>query len=312
MSGIDCAEMALRIDELEFELRELRSQLAQEEMNGMSIMECRDYIERELGVTAAMIPGYGASPFFDDLIKCIVNKVKIMITPSLLQSVWVTTTNGTTYVPLSALVSAIQFNQNGHVVTQTCVSTALSMVTTAATATTATNIYQSPATTNQTALASLSAGYPPAPEFEDGTMTYRPQLGRPLKLKMADGTVIDVDPDGSFRVVDKDAKVTYRASRMRDFNRYMNASDLLEEFVRFCGEQGVTQGEFMAMPVKVFIAWLVVRAAEADGEPPPEPIPALPDLRRPRCQACKRFIPRKLALRRIEVCGAVCLERIAV
>jgi hypothetical protein len=62
----------------------------------------------------------------------------------------------------------------------------------------------------------------------------------------------------------------YRQPPPRHFNRFLNASDLMEEFVREMGELGVKQGEFMKLPTDLFINWLVIKAAEADGEGPPE------------------------------------------
>ena len=132
--------------------------------------------------------------------------------------------------------------------------------------------------------------------------------GEPCKIRLPDGGMLEVDADGSYRINDKDAKVIYRANRMRDFNSFINASDKLESFIKFCGEIGVRQGEMLDIPVRHFIAWLIVEAALADGEKPQ----ALPDLREhvlPRCNGCGRFIPRKLVARKITFCRPVCLER---
>jgi hypothetical protein len=121
-------------------------------------------------------------------------------------------------------------------------------------------------------------GYPPIAVFDDpySPPVYKVQDQRPTKLSLPDGTVIDVKSDGSYVINDADAKVVYRASRVHDFNAYLNASDKLEDFIRYCGEQGVRQDEMLSIPVRHFVAWLVVEAALADGEEPPA---ALPDLR---------------------------------
>ena len=99
--------------------------------------------------------------------------------------------------------------------------------------------------------------------------------GQSAKVNLPDGSIIDVKADGSFTIEDSDAKVTYRANRVRDFNSYVNASDKLESFIRFCGDVGVKQSEMLSIPIKHFIAWLIVESALADGE---EPQTALPDL----------------------------------
>lgn len=79
----------------------------------------------------------------------------------------------------------------------------------------------------------------------------------------------------------------------REFNRYVNGSDLLEEFIGWLGTQGVRQSEFMALPIELFIKWLIVRACEEDHEEPPEQvaIPAPPP--QPRCLGCQRFMARR-------------------
>lgn len=135
--------------------------------------------------------------------------------------------------------------------------------------------------------------------------------GQALVIDLPDGSKLDVKEDGSYEVIDKDAKLTYRANRLRDFNTYLNASDKLEEFVRFCGGHGISQDEMKNLPVKLFIAWLVQEAAKADQEPEPE-LQLLPDLRRranPKCGGCGRFLTRRHVQKRIEFCAPVCFDR---
>lgn len=74
----------------------------------------------------------------------------------------------------------------------------------------------------------------------------------------------------------------------REFNRYVNASDLLEEFISDMARLGMTQAQFLALPINAFITWLVLKAAQADGESPLW-----------RCNACGRFTPPGLV-----ACGA--------
>lgn len=134
--------------------------------------------------------------------------------------------------------------------------------------------------------------------------------GAPCKIKLPDGGMLEVDADGSYRLNDNNAKVTYRANRHRDFNPFVNASDKLEAFIQYCGGQGVRQGEMLDLPIKLFIGWLILQAAVADGENP-EPDNLLEDLRdrtKPRC-ACGRFLSRKMIERKIHFCRPVCLER---
>jgi len=122
-------------------------------------------------------------------------------------------------------------------------------------------------------------------------------LGEELIAGLPDGAKFIVEKNGSYRIEDKNAKVTYRANRFREFNRFLNASDRIEEFIKYCGSFDVSQNEMLDLPLKLFIMWLILEAASAD-EIPPE----VSDVERlqlefkkrllPRCK-CGRFISRK-------------------
>jgi len=131
------------------------------------------------------------------------------------------------------------------------------------------------------------------------------------KIKLPDDTIIDIKIDGSFEIKDKDAKVTYRANRIRNFNTFINASDKLEAFIKFCGENGVKKDEMLQLPINLFIGWLILEAAKADEEPEPS-IPLLPDLRKhtqqPRCK-CGRFISREFIKKQIAFCRPLCFNK---
>lgn len=88
----------------------------------------------------------------------------------------------------------------------------------------------------------------------------------------------------------------------REFNRYINASDLLEEFIEHMGKCGIKQGEFLNLPIEIFINWLILRAAQRDGDPVPEGVvapenhPKAQQAKRfPRCRTCGRFITQRQA-----------------
>ena len=83
---------------------------------------------------------------------------------------------------------------------------------------------------------------------------------------LPDGSILTVDPNGNYRIVDEHAKVIYKANRLREFNPYINASDLLEDFIKFVGQLGVKQSEVLNVPINAFIHWLVFKAAERDGD----------------------------------------------
>jgi hypothetical protein len=129
-------------------------------------------------------------------------------------------------------------------------------------------------------------------------------LGTARDVGLPDGCVLKLAADGNWVLEDKDARVVHRGSNFRAFNPYLNASDLLEAFVRDAGAAGVRQGEVLGLPVLAFVRWLVRQAAEADGVPAPaeaEPLalPAPP----PRCGWCGRFVARAAAAASLPWCG---------
>lgn len=145
--------------------------------------------------------------------------------------------------------------------------------------------------------------------------TVKIEAGQPARIELPDGAIIDVKADGSYEIVDQDAKVTYKANRVREFNRYVNASDLLEEFIDFVdGVGGIDKDRFLALPIETFIRWLVLRAAQADGESMPEEEKAItqsvlalpaPNARVKRnCKCCGRFVSRRRVDNAMLFCSA--------
>lgn len=199
----------------------------------------------------------------------------------------------------TALMSALH-NGGSHTWVSTS-ATASIYTTTSATATTQTGVYGSGAAV--TALIHNTLKILGDVIVADGSS---------CKITLPDGAIITVGTDGSFTINDKDAKVTYRANRMRDFNPFINASDKIEGFIRFCGALGIKQDEMLSIPIKLFIGWLIIEAAHADGEGEDQDVGLLEGIhqfRRPRCVRCGRFLARKLAARRIAFCRPVCLEQ---
>lgn len=91
----------------------------------------------------------------------------------------------------------------------------------------------------------------------------------------------------------------------REFNRYLNASDLLEEFIAWLGTEGVRSGEVMDLPIELFVKWVIVRACEADDEEPNVEL-VVPRRPQPRCLGCQRFMARRT---RVPLHGPRCAER---
>ena len=102
---------------------------------------------------------------------------------------------------------------------------------------------------------------------------------------------------------------TYKAAP-REFNTYINASDLLDEFIRFLGTEGVKQGEVMDLPLELFIKWLIVRSCEADGEEPPLQLPPVKKCLakpQPRCVKCQRYMRKEIVVPLHAVCAPLVL-----
>ena len=132
---------------------------------------------------------------------------------------------------------------------------------------------------------------------------------KPGQYIMPDGSTIHVDSLGNYEVRDQDSKVTYKANRVREFNPYINASDLLEQFIKEMGKvDGVKQTEVLRLPIEAFIYWLILQAAKKDGDSLeglprvetalPAPMPKLP-----RCKSCGRFLSKVWAEMRISFCS---------
>lgn len=130
------------------------------------------------------------------------------------------------------------------------------------------------------------------------------------EVLLPDGARLILDERGNYRIEDQDAKVVYKANRIREFNPYLNASDLLAKFIGYCGTLGVRQDEVLRLPVELFVQWLVVEAAARDDDPLPEGMKPMPQLVRPhvapRCRWCRRFVPRWFAAVGFGFCDPLC------
>lgn len=105
------------------------------------------------------------------------------------------------------------------------------------------------------------------PIIPAGNMQAKINVG--CRISLPDGGVFVLEPSGAYRIEDKDARITYQANRIRDFNRYINASDLIEEFIGYLAGLGLTEQEILSVPINVFIAFLIVKASQVDGDTEP-------------------------------------------
>ena len=126
---------------------------------------------------------------------------------------------------------------------------------------------------------------------------------------------MEIEEYGNFKINDKNAKVVYEGNRTREFNRFINASDLLEDFVAFLGTLGAKQGQILDVPINAFIHWLILKAAEKDGDAPPADIPKLEHhpalnkaVEKPRCSCCGKYISKERVTNGINFCNGVCMD----
>lgn len=145
-----------------------------------------------------------------------------------------------------------------------------------------------------------SGSYPETKIIRSFEIPKELNINKPVKLKMADGSVIDVDDQLNFKVIDKNAKVTYKGTRNRAFNKYINASDLLEQFISDMGKLGAVQSNILNVPIETFINWLIFKAAEQDGEEPDKKFLPKPQH---RCKWCGKFMLTQLAKEGFNFCN---------
>lgn len=138
---------------------------------------------------------------------------------------------------------------------------------------------------------------------------------------LPNGVMIKLFRDDHVEVDDSQGFQLYRSAPARDFNRFLNASDLLEEFISYCAQQRVTKKDFAELPISLFIYWLIVRAAETDGDPTEEVVPLLTSAVKQRkahthrCRDCGKFLTKRYEDNGISFCSSQhmdhYLERIA-
>jgi len=153
-------------------------------------------------------------------------------------------------------------------------------------------------------------------QYVDGDIEVQPNS----ELKLPDGSVINVDDYGNFTISDKDAIITYKGSNVREFNKHINASDLLEAFIKDLGALGVKQDQVLNVPIEIFINWLIFKAAEEDGDKAPDDVPLLETSvkphKHPKCLCCGKFIKKTLVEHKIHFCNPahheLYLERIGI
>lgn len=157
-----------------------------------------------------------------------------------------------------------------------------------------------------------NAAPPPAPSFRHQLLAQSSidLNGWKGDLALPDGSKIEIDAHGNYQIVEANRQVKYRAHWNREFNRYLNASDLLEEFIGEAGRAGVKKSDVLDGLFGVFVHWLILKAAERDGDDVPDDIrpiaehPALPQPVSPgHCRVCGRFVTKQAIKDELPFCG---------
>lgn len=114
---------------------------------------------------------------------------------------------------------------------------------------------------------------------------------------LEDGAKLIIDDKGNYRIEDKNAKITYKSNNVREFNKYINSSDLLADFIADMGKMGADARQVLEIPIQYFIRWLICKSAEQDGEDSTETVPVIAndtvkvlELKQNRCKCCGRYI----------------------
>lgn len=106
--------------------------------------------------------------------------------------------------------------------------------------------------------------------YQQGLLVQNKQQLSTGDYHLPDGAILTIDDNGNYQIDDSDAKIIYRANRNRNFNEFVNVSDVLDQFMRYIAGLKLSRDEFMALPISLFIIWLIIEAAKADGDPEPE------------------------------------------
>ena len=104
--------------------------------------------------------------------------------------------------------------------------------------------------------------------------------------------------------------IALRAPAPRNFNRYINASDLMEEFIQFLGEQKDKKGEVFQLPMELFIKWLIIRACEEDQEEPNVTLELPSPKKQNRCLGCNQFMVKDVMPLHNDKCANIYFNRV--
>jgi len=97
----------------------------------------------------------------------------------------------------------------------------------------------------------------------------------------------------------------------RILNKYLNGSDLLEEFILDMKPMGIRQNEILQVPIELFINWMIMKSAEAEDAEIPA-LSQLPTKRRDRCWECGQFVTLEQRKASMFFCSGAHFDRYAL
>jgi hypothetical protein len=94
---------------------------------------------------------------------------------------------------------------------------------------------------------------------------FEAKRGSEYRIDLGNGEYLEVDADGKVTHHAQSTRI-YEPCRRYEFNPFVNASDIMEEFVEFVAALGVRRQAFLELPLGLFVKYLILRSAEKDGD----------------------------------------------
>lgn len=127
------------------------------------------------------------------------------------------------------------------------------------------------------------------------------------KLSLPDGSTLIIDDLGNPRIEDVSDKIVYKANNIREFSPFINASDMVAGFLDEIRDLGIKRDIALNLPIKLFIKWLIIKAAEKDGDSvnvqPVNKDPKLLQFIKPKCNYCGKYIRKLHQINEFPYCG---------
>lgn len=91
------------------------------------------------------------------------------------------------------------------------------------------------------------------------------RAGEASVVVLPDGTTIDVKPTGHYQIDDRNSKPVYKSDNVREYSKPLAASDMLEEFIQYLAQIGVSKLELNEISIADYMKWLLWHTAMAEG-----------------------------------------------